>query len=331
MSNLQPLKDHALIGEAEKIPVNKPVSFISISPIVVPAPGRVVDLQVKISAPRTGNDLPIILLSHGQGQSNHLSSLNGYGPLANFWASHGFAVIQPTHLSSKSLSLGTPPSEGPLYWRSRVEDMKHILDHLDDIESAVPEVKGRLDRTRIAVVGHSMGGHTASLLLGARTTDSTDGTVTDWTDRRIKAGILLGAPGSPGEDGAYLSTWVLENFPWFKEISFADMATPALVVAGDNDSSPHLNNRGPDWHFDPYNHSTGPKSLLTLYGAGHIFGGISGFDAAETDDESPERVAVVQRLTWAYLRSTLYPEDTTFSVVSKALADLPSLGKVDSK
>ena len=78
---------------------------LSFSPVVLPVPGRAVDLQVRISAPVTGSDLPVILLSHGHGPSNYLSSLNGYAPLANYWAAHGFVVIQPTHLDSKTLGL----------------------------------------------------------------------------------------------------------------------------------------------------------------------------------------------------------------------------------
>jgi len=31
----------------------------------------------------TGSELPVILLSHGHGNSNNLSSLNGYAPLAS--------------------------------------------------------------------------------------------------------------------------------------------------------------------------------------------------------------------------------------------------------
>jgi len=61
-----------------------------------------------------GTNLPIILLSHDHGSSNHLSSLNGYGPLANFWAAHGFVVIQPTHLDSKTLRLPSKDPEAPL-------------------------------------------------------------------------------------------------------------------------------------------------------------------------------------------------------------------------
>ena len=81
------------INNAEHIPVSAPTPVVSVSPVVLSAPGREVDLQVRVSAPVTGSELPIILLSHGQGYSNNLSSLNGYAPLANFWAAHGFVVI----------------------------------------------------------------------------------------------------------------------------------------------------------------------------------------------------------------------------------------------
>lgn len=320
------LQDHAAINKAGNIPVSAPTPVVSISPVVLSAPGRAVDLQMRVSAPTTGRDLPIILLSHGQGNSNNLSSLNGYGPLVNFWAAHGFVVIQPTHLSSKTLSLDPKTPGAPLFWRSRVEDMKCILDQLDVIEASVPEIKGRLDRGRIAVVGHSMGGHTAGMLLGAQLTDE-DGTKVDMAEPRIKAGVLLTPPGNGGAD---LSAYAAE-YSFFRHPSFAEMTTPALVVVGDQDVSPHLTVRGADWHTDPYRLSTGPKCLLTLFGGGHLLGGVSGYDAAETTDESPERVATVQRLTWAYLRSALYPEDPAWSAACAALEGLNALGRVECK
>lgn len=63
-------------------PVNDSTPVISFSPVVLSVPGRGVDLQIKVSAPSTGSDLPVILLSHGHGPSNFVSSLHGYGPLA---------------------------------------------------------------------------------------------------------------------------------------------------------------------------------------------------------------------------------------------------------
>ncbi|WP_328929593.1 chlorophyllase [Streptomyces sp. NBC_00190] len=309
--------------------VTSPAPVLSVAPVVLPAPGRAVDLQVRVSAPVTGSELPIILLSHGQGYSNNLSSLNGYAPLVNFWAAHGFVVIQPTHLSSTTLSLDPDTSGAPLYWRSRAEDMKHILDRLDVIEAAVPQLLGRLDRSRVAVAGHSMGGHTASLLLGARLTDPHDGTEVDLAEPRIKAGVLLAAPGRGGDS---LTKFVAETYPFFSTTDFSRMTTPTLVVAGDKDTSAHLTVQGPEWHTDPYVLSPGRKALLTLFDAEHGLGGVSGYDVAETTDENPERVSAVQRLTWAYLRSELYPEDPAWQAARDALtAGSDPLGRVESK
>ncbi|MEV6598441.1 chlorophyllase [Actinoplanes sp. NPDC051346] len=309
--------------------VSAPAPVLSVSPVVLPAPGRPVDLQVRISAPVTGSELPIILLSHGLGYSNHLSSLNGYAPLANFWAAHGFVVIQPTHLDSKTLSLHPVDPEAPPHWRSRAEDMKRILDRLDVIEAAVPQLIGRLDRSKVAAAGHSMGGHTASLLLGARLTDPHDGTRVNLVEPRIKAGVLLAAPGRGGDA---LTEFVVNNYSFFSTTDFSEMTTPALVIAGDKDTSAHLTVRGAAWHTDPYFLSPGAKSLLTLFDAEHGLGGISGYDVAETTDDNPERVATVQRLTWAYLRTELYPGDSAWQAAQDALAASPDpLGRVESK
>ncbi|MFF3378047.1 alpha/beta hydrolase family protein [Streptomyces sp. NPDC002680] len=303
---------------------------LSVAPIVLPAPDRAVDLRLRVSAPATGDGpLPVILLSHGQGYSNNLSSLNGYAPLVNHWVAQGFVVIQPTHLSSTTLSLPPDTPGAPMYWRSRAEDMTRVLDRLDDIEAAVPQLPGRLDRDRVAVAGHSMGGHTASLLLGARLTDPDDGTEVDLTEPRIKAGVLLAAPGRGGDA---LTGHVTANWPFFSTTDFSRMTTPTLVVAGDKDASAHLTVMGPDWHTDPYVLAPGPKSLLTLFDAEHGLGGISGYDVAETTDENPARVSVLQRLTWAYLRSELYPGDPAWQTAREELTTGPDpLGQVESK
>ncbi len=53
---------------------------MSVSPITLAVPGRPLDLEVRVSAPLTGTDLPVILLSHGHGGAYGLSSLDGYLP-----------------------------------------------------------------------------------------------------------------------------------------------------------------------------------------------------------------------------------------------------------
>ncbi|MCX4238504.1 alpha/beta hydrolase family protein [Streptomyces ortus] len=307
-----------------------PIPVLSYSPVVLSVPGRPVDLRVRVSAPATGTGLPVILLSHGHGGSNHLSSLHGYAPLADFWAARGFMVLQPTHLSSRMLSdvLAGAPG-GPFFWRSRAEDMSHILDRLDVIEAAVPQLAGRVDHGKVAVAGHSLGGFTAGLLLGARVTDPDSGEVVDLAEPRIKAGVLLAAPGRGGDA---LNGPMAKGIPFFKVVDFSTMSTPALVVAGDKDDSRHFTDMGPDWHADPYTLAPGPKTLLTLFDAEHGLGGIAGYDVAETTDENPARVAAVGRLTAAYLRTRFHPGDDAWREAQDALTGgAEPWGRVESK
>jgi predicted dienelactone hydrolase len=302
--------------------VDPPAAIVSVKPVVLPAPGRGADLRVRVSAPVTGRDLPVVVFSHGFGQS-----LDGYAPLADFWAGHGFVVIQPTHLDSKTLNIAPDDPRSPEIWRFRVEDLKRILDQLDLIEASVPGLSGRLDRDRVAAAGHSWGAQTAGMLLGARVLDADGKPGEDMSDARVKAGVLLAAAG---EGGASLTPFAAENFP-FMNPGFADMTTPALVVAGDRDQSA-LSTRGPDWFTDPYFLSPGGKSLLTLFGAEHSLGGITGYDVTETTDEDPERVALIQRLTWAYLRTALDPADSSWPAARAALTGGGSrLGRIESR
>ncbi|MGX1855400.1 alpha/beta hydrolase family protein [Streptomyces sp. NPDC055299] len=307
-----------------------PVPVLSFSPVVMSVPGRPVDLQVRVSAPATGTGLPVILLSHGHGSSNNLSSLNGYAPLANFWAAHGFVVVQPTHLTSSTLTHLVADAPGaPDFWRSRAEDMSHILDRLDAIENAVPQLARRIDPTKVALAGHSLGGFTAALLLGAGLTDPETGRVAHLVEPRIKAGVLLAAPGRGGD---VLNGPMAELWPIIGAIDFSTMTAPALVVAGDKDDSRHFTDMGPDWHTDPYTLAPGPKTLLTLFGAEHGLGGIAGYDAAETTDENPERVAALARLTAAYLHTQLRPGAPAWQTTCEALTTGPDpVGHVESK
>ncbi|KAH9904589.1 alpha/beta-hydrolase [Xylariomycetidae sp. FL2044] len=318
---------HALIGAAADIPTAPPAPISAFTPVVLPSEGRPVDLQLRVTVPATGDGLPIILLSHGHGISNWLSSSNGYAPLAEFWAARGFAVIQPTHLSSKFLSLKSPAGQ-ELFWPSRAKDMIQILDQIDIIEAAVPGLKGRLNKSKVAVAGHSLGSLTANMLLGLKNTDPRDGSVVSMPDKRIKAGVILGGIGNGGAD---LSEFGRGTLVPFYGPDFSNMRTPALVVYGDEDVSPHLTTRGADWHGDAYTLAPGPKDMFILKGSGHLLGGISGWDAAECTDESPERLGAVQKMTWAYLRSQFYEGDTAWDEACKALKGIGKLGTVESK
>lgn len=298
----------------DRAPVPAATPTLAFNPVRFDIPGRLAPLELRVTAPASGDALPIVLLSHGHGASNYLSSTRGYAPLVDFYAAHGFVVIQPTHQDSKTLALDPTGPEGPLFWRSRAQDLRDILDRLDAIEAAVPFLAGRLDKARIAAVGHSLGGHTVCMLAGMRMT-APHGETYDLIEPRIKASVVFGGPG----DGADLAAWASENYPELKGNDFAHMTQPMLVVAGDKDFHPFFSERQ-DWRADAYRLGPGPKTLLTVFGAEHLYGGISGYDAKETTDEDPQRLADMQRLSWAYLRSALYPQDSAWAVVVEELA-----------
>lgn len=292
---------------AAGMPVPAPSPVVTMVPVTLDVPGRPARLELKVTAPATGRDLPIIVLSHGHGGSTFLASMYGYEPLTLFWAAHGFAVLQPSHLDSSYMGLReADDTDAPLYLHSRASDITAIIDRLEDVEASVPTLAGRLDRSKLAVVGHSAGGNTVGLVSGMSLTD--DGTTTVEHDTRIGARVLLAPPGQ----GIDLATWAHEHYPVLAGTDFATMSAPALVVVGENDATELFSSRE-DWRSDAFTASSGAKTRLTIAGAEHMLGGISGFDADETSDESPERVALVRALIWAYLRSTLYPDDPAWS------------------
>lgn len=295
---------------------------VSVAPVELTAPGRAFPLEARISAPSTGSGLPIVLFSHGNGWHH-----DGYTPLTDFWASRGFVVIQPTHLDSRRYGIGFDDPRFSDIWTERIADLRRILDQLGSLEATVPGLTGRADHTRIAVAGHSWGAQTAQTLLGARILDKNGHVGEDLSDARITAGILLAATGLAGDD---LHPFAQANFP-FMYPSFRELTTPTLVVAGDHDQS-NMSRRGPDWFTDVYTHSPGATDLLTLHGAEHALGGIPGYEVAETTDESPERVAVLQRMSTAYLRTALRLDLDSWPAARAALtADAGAMGHVDSK
>lgn len=293
-----------------------PAPVISVRPVPLPAPARGDDLLVRVTAPATGDTLPVIVFSHGFG-----GSLDGYAPLVDYWAAHGFAIVQPTHLDSRTMNVTPDDPRHPGIWRTRIEDLTRVLDSLDLLEAAVPGLAGRLDRSAVAVAGHSWGAQSASALLGARVLDADGVPGPDLSDPRVRAGVLLAVAGTGGAD---LTPFAAEHFP-FMNPDFTRMTPPVLVVAGDHDHSP-LTTRGPEWFTDAYYLSPGAKSLLTVFGGEHSLGGISGYASTETTDEDPGRVALIQRLGTAFLRDALSPTGT-----GRYAANTDTAGRLDVK
>jgi predicted dienelactone hydrolase len=309
-----------LITLSRALPTPEPEITVAYTPIQLPMPGRQ-PLELRLTAPAAGEDLPIVILSHGFGPSNYIPSKDGYAPIAQFWAERGVAVIQPTQASSRVGGLGPNLPDGPFFWRERVAEMRAILDQLTEVEGQAPAVAKRLDHDRIAVAGHSFGGFTCSLLLGARLQDE------DFSDPRIRTGILL---ASPGRGGADLTPENAARFPFF-DVDFSGINTPTLVVCGADDD-PHFTPRGPEWHADPFHDAPGAEALLTINGVGHGLGGIAGWDARETEAEDPDALEATRRLTLAWFRSTFAIEPAAWTQSQSALSEsAASIAKIISK
>ncbi|GHB35664.1 hypothetical protein GCM10010331_23820 [Streptomyces xanthochromogenes] len=273
------------------MPSNHPDQrIIAVKPITVPAPDRGVDLQVKVTAPLSGRNLPVIVFSHGNAWS-----LDGYEPLVDRWAAAGFVVVQPTHLDSRRNGIGWDDPRFATIWRVRIADLHAVLDGLDGVLAQVDGLATRVDRGRTAIVGHSWGAQSAGAILGARVLDADGLPGEDFSHAAVSAGALIGATGT----GDTLTPFAVERLPFMRP-DYSAMTTPALIVAGGKDQS-QLSTRGPEWFTDAYHLSPSPKALLSIVDGEHTFGGLAGEMVAETTDEDPARVALVADAISAYL------------------------------
>ena len=108
-------------------------------------------LPVRISYPVGRTRFPVIVFSHGNGSKGDM-----YKGFTDYWASHGYVVIQPTHMDSLSLGFKTKRDNmREMYQQmlqvtdTRRQDMSFIVDSLDLIETIVPDLKDKLDRTKL--------------------------------------------------------------------------------------------------------------------------------------------------------------------------------------
>ncbi|MBY0689138.1 chlorophyllase [Microbacterium marinilacus] len=292
---------------------------MGVRPVTLPAADRGTPLQVRVTAPVDGTRLPVIVFAHGFG-----GSMTSGDPLVDHWTANGFVVVQPTFLDSATLGLSPADPRYPDIWRTRVSDLVRVIDHLDTVLAEVPGLPQRVDVARLAVAGHSWGGQSVSMLLGARVIGPDGLPGEDRTDRRVKAGVLLATPGVSRGD---LAPFAQEHFA-FMSPDFDGLTTPSIVVAGDHDQSA-LSTRGPDWFTDVYRYAPGARHLVTLFGGEHSLGGIQDYGSTATTDESPERVDLVRRATTAFLQDALGVDGRAWAELTATPSS--AVGRVDSK
>jgi dienelactone hydrolase len=310
--------------EGHLVPEALDRQLIAVKPITVPTTGdgvdRGLDLQVKVTAPVDGQDLPVIVFSHGNAWS-----MDGYEPLVDRWAAAGFVVVQPTHLDSRRNRIGFDDPRFSTIWRVRIADLHAVLDHLYDVLGQVPGLSPRVDAGRVAVVGHSWGGQSAGALLGARVLDADGAPGEDFTHPTVKAGALIATTGT----GDSLTPFALEHLPFMRP-GYSTMTTPALIITGGKDQSA-MSTRGPDWFTDAYTLSPAPKAMLAITDGEHTLGGVAGEAVRETSDEDPARVALVADAVAAYLLDALSGDSTTWQDLQEKAVTSSGAFSIDSK
>jgi predicted dienelactone hydrolase len=240
-----------------------------------PARGKTLSFLVRHPSGLTG-PVPVVLFSHGLGGNQ-----DAFAELSTHLASHGYAVIHPTHGDSlrerrtRGESLQAPfespeRASAAINLRDRRADIVFLLDSFAEIEALAPGL--RLDRTRIAMAGHSAGAMTTQVVTGVRF--EVAGVARSFRDPRIRAGVLISGQGVVAESRALT-----------KE-SWRDLSLPTLTLTGTEDYARRVSTQTPETRQHPYRYAPpGDKYLLVIAGATHS--SYQGKDASRRSGDRP--------------------------------------------
>ncbi len=269
-----------------------PYDVMTLDLVLLRDKSREKDLEVTIRFPKKAaatphgvvhdnfGPFPIVVFSHGMGGSR-----KAFAETTEFWASHGYVVVCPTHSDSVELQRRENKNaaadfvKNPKAYTSRVQpvdrldDIKFILDSMNTIEE-LPEARQhvlRIDRERVGMAGHSAGAMTTQMasgvhVRGLRGIDDKDLTLRERLklrsvgDSRIDVGLIISGQGTTSR--------------MFTAESWKDVPVPILVITGSKDTSP-ASDETPESRKHPYVYSPGvakggkPAYLLWIEGATH--------------------------------------------------------------
>jgi dienelactone hydrolase len=262
------------------------------------------DLEIKVTYPDGVDTYPVIVFSHGL-----LGSKDGYQPLVRYWADNGYVVIQPTHYDSAAFrkpTLTELRDLTPLFvgWESRPDDIILILNQLANIESLLPEFKGKFDHGRIGMGGHSFGSHTAMLIGGTQLSANSFGNCGNvgstssgsgaggkqFRDERPLAFLLLSPQGSGR---------ALTETADFNQSAWDDFERPMMIVTGTEDKGRRRQDHV--WRSEAFKYGApDDKYLMVIEGGYHGFGGITGTKFFGSGPANDSHVEWVQLSTLAF-------------------------------
>jgi predicted dienelactone hydrolase len=142
-------------------------------------------------------------------------------------------------------------------WRDRARDITLILDSLGDLENRFPELKDKLDKTKIGVGGHSYGAFTAMLLGGMRARSL------QLFDPRVTAILAMSPQGVAENRGLTAESW-------------RELRLPAMFMTGTRDFGA-AESETPEWRKAGFTNSpAGDKYWVLIEGARHLtFAGLA--------------------------------------------------------
>ena len=214
---------------------------------------------------------PVVVFSHG-----FAGNATTYRYLGKHLASHGYTVMQPTHVGSntKAAVLKTPLFS--FTQEELVERKKDISFALDLVENKeLPKaITQQADMEHIAVAGHSFGALTAQAMAGVEAIDDS-GEAIELQDDRVDAFVAV----SPYGDS--MPTHLLG----LDVESYDQIEKPVMFIHGEKDTLFTLG-KGSDTHSLPFHGaSSEDKYQVIVHGARHVsFAQVVGVADPETVD-----------------------------------------------
>lgn len=240
------------------------------------------DVPVRITWPKEGRRLPVVVFSHGA-----FSSREWYLAITDRWAAAGYLVISPTHIDSTTRSgrRGVPPD--PAWWTRRLEDVQAIVRDLPTLVRSVPGLADRVDSRNLVMTGHSFGGMVAQTVGGATWFDPDRNVTVSNAVENVRAVVILSGAGRLP--------------PRVRDSDWSTLRVPTFVSVGTNDLK-QTEISGLAWRSEPYEFAPpGDKYLLTIEGADHYLGGTIGRDDIARDPRGERYVAAFALTSIAFM------------------------------
>ncbi len=211
--------------------------------------------------PTKGENLPVIIVSHGGG-GNRTSLITHVLHLVK----NGYVVIVPEHIGSNEDYLKNLMEKGYTFWQAlkelagnttewenRPKDISFIIDMAHVWNRSDEDLKGKMDLSKIGILGHSYGAYTVMAVLGALVKMPYG--ITNFEDKRVKVGIAISPQGTGGNPKIDR----VNNY--FFDGSWKNITKPISFFAESDDLV--------QWRMEPFNEISGDVYFIRFIATKH--------------------------------------------------------------